>query len=327
MKKALTLTFGLFIIATAVFGQAKRYALLEHFTNTLCSTCASQNPGLFSTISVETNPDLHHISYHWQVPYATCIYYQTNPAPQTERANYYNIPGSPRVTLNGAAHTGTPYITPPIIQAAATTSPISVKVSETVGTIGASRTVTVKIKSVGSIPSGNHKLYVAVVEKKTNYASPNGETVHYNVFRKFLTNSSGNDIGLTANEQSIFFDYIPDLGTSAQLYVVAWVQNATTKEVLNSGTRFDGVTATEEASIDHQITVYPNPTTEKTCITFDKLTPQYLTVQNLMGDILMSVKLTNSMTYDLNLSDFAAGVYLVKIKTAEGIGVKKIIKN
>jgi hypothetical protein len=327
MKKALTLAFGLFITATTVFGQAKRYALLEHFTNTLCSTCASQNPGLFSTISVETNPDLHHISYHWQVPYATCIYYQTNPAPQTERANYYNIPGSPRVTLNGAGHTGTAYITPPIIQAAATTSPISIKVSETVGTIGSSRTVTVKIKSVGSVPLGNHKLYVAVVEKKTNYASPNGETVHYNVFRKFLSNSSGNDITLTTNEQAQFFDYIPDLGTSAQLYVVAWVQNATTKEVLNSGTRFDGVTAINDLLVDHQITVSPNPTPEKTRISFDKLTPQYLTVQTITGQVLENVKLTNATTYELNLGQYAAGVYLVKIKSEEGVAVKRIIKN
>jgi hypothetical protein len=327
MKKALTLTFGLFITITTTLAQAKRYALLEHFTNTLCSTCASQNPSMFSTISVETNPDLHHISYHWQVPYANCIYYQTNPIPQSERATYYNIPGSPRVTLNGAAQTGTPYITPPIIQAAATTSPISVKVSETLGTIGLERSVTVKVKSVGAIPAGNHKLYLAVVEKKTNYASPNGETVHYNVFRKFLTNNSGNDITLTANEQSIFFNYIPDLGTSAQLYVVAWVQNATTKEVLNSGTRFDGVTATNELSIDNQITVSPNPTTAKTILTFDKLTPQYLTVQNLTGAVLLSEKLVNSTFYELNLSDFATGVYLLKIKTAEGISVKKIVKS
>jgi hypothetical protein len=328
MKKALTLTFfGLFLVISTAFAQAKRYALLEHFTNTLCSTCASQNPGMFATISVETNPDLHHISYHWQVPYANCIYYQENPTPQTERAAYYNIPGSPRVTLNGAAHAGTSYVTPPIIQTAATTSPISVKVSETLGTTGGARTVTIKIKSVGVIPTGNHKLYVAVVEKKTNYVSPNGEREHFNVFRKFLTNNSGNDITLTANEQSIFFNYVPDLGTSAQLYVVAWVQNTTSKEVLNSGTRFDGVTATNDLSVDTQITVSPNPTTAKTLIRFDKLTPQYLTVYNSMGSILMTEKMTNSTSYELNLSDFSTGVYIVKIKTAEGIGVKKIIKS
>ena len=295
MKKALTLAFGLFLAANSAFGQAKRYALLEHFTNTLCSSCASQNPGMFSTIQVETNSDLHHISYHWQTPYASCLYYQANPAPQNERAAYYNVPGSPRISLNGAANTGTAYVTPPIIQAAATTSPIYVKVSETNATSG--RTATIKVKSVGTIPTGNHKLYVAVVEKTTNYVSPNGERVHHNVFRKFLTASAGNDLTLTANEQSLFFDYLPDLSTSAQLYVVAWVQDPTTKSVLNSGTRFDPTTATNDPSVDSQVALSPNPTTGKTTLTFDKLTPQYLTVQNVAGQTIESVKLSNSTSY------------------------------
>jgi hypothetical protein len=326
MKKALALAFGLFLAATSAFGQAKRFALLEHFTNTLCSTCASLNPGMFSTIQVESNTDLHHISYHWQVPYTNCVYYQANPTPQNERAAYYGVPGSPRVSLNGASNTSTSNITTSAVQAAALTSPISIKVSETTAASG-TRTATVKIKGVGTIPTGTYKLHIAVVEKKTNYASPNGETVHYNVFRKFLTASGGNDITLTASEQLIFFDYVPDLATSSQLYVVAWVQSVPTKEVLNSGTRFDPTTATEEPSVDSQVALSPNPTTGKTTVFFDKLTPQYLTVQNVSGQTIEDVKLSNSTSYELNMSNFAAGIYIVKIKSAEGVAIKKVVKN
>ena len=326
MKKGLTLALSLFLITTTAFGQAKRYALLEHFTNTRCGTCASLNPSLFTTIKVETNADLHHISYHWQTPYANCLYYQANPAPQNERAAYYNVPGSPRVSLNGAAQTQTVFITPPIVEAAAATSPISVKVSENLGTTGGSRTVTIKVKSVAGTINGNFRLYVAVVEKKTNYESPNGETVHYNVFRKFLTASSGNDITLTANEQSIFLDYQPDLATSAQLYAVAWVQNVTTREVLNSGTRFDGLTATNDLEVGNSITVFPNPTTGKTTLTFDKRTPQYLTVQNVAGQVLETVKGFNSTSYELDMSKYSAGIYFLKIKSEAGTTIKKVVK-
>jgi hypothetical protein len=324
MKRGLTLAFGLLLAATATFGQAKRYALLEHFTNTLCSTCASQNPGFFTTNQIETNPDVHHISYHWRVPYLNCIYYQGNPTPQDARAAYYNIPGSPRISINGATETGLAYVTPPIIQAAATTSPIYVKVAETTGL---ARTATIKVKAVGTVPTGTFKLYAAIVEKKTNYVSPNGETVHYNVFRKFLTSNIGDNITLTASEQSAFFDYTPDLGATAQLYVVAWVQNETTKEVLNSGTRFDLGTGTQDVSVDTQVAISPNPTTGKTMLTFDKVTPQYLTVQNIAGQVVDNIKLTNSTSYELNLSNYAAGLYIVKIKTEEGVAVKRIIKN
>ena len=326
MKKMMTLAFGLFLATTTLFGQAKRYALLEHFTNTLCSSCASQNPSFFTTIKVETNTDLHHISYHWRTPYINCVYYQANQIPQDARADYYGVPGSPRASLNGATQTGLAYITPPIIQDAATTSPIYVKVSETTNA-NLSRTVSIKVKSVGTVPTGPFKLYVAVVEKKTTYVSPNGEREHFNVFRKFLTANDGNNMTLSSTEQTIFLDYTPDLGAAAQLYVVAWVQNTTTKEVLNSGTRFDGVTATDEVSVDNQVALSPNPTTGKVTLRFDKLTPQYLTVQNVAGQIVDNVKLSNSTSYELNLSNLAAGVYIVTIKSEEGIAVKRVVKN
>ncbi len=327
MKRLLTLILCVFLTINATFGQAKRYALLEHFTNTLCSSCASQNPGLFSTIKVEANTDLHHISYHWQVPYVNCVYYQANTLPQEERAAFYNIPGSPRVSLNGAANIGTTSVTLASISAAATTSPIYVKVAENAGTTGGTRTATIKIKAEGTAPAGNLKLFVAVVEKKTNYASPNGETVHHNVFRKFLTSSAGNAITISAVEQTLLFDYTPDLATASQLYVVAWVQDITTKAVINSGTRFDGVTATHEASVDAQISVSPNPTSGKTLLTFDKLTPQYLTVENVAGQVLNNVKLSNSISYDLDLTNFSAGIYVIKIKSEEGVAIKKVVKN
>jgi Secretion system C-terminal sorting domain/Outer membrane protein Omp28 len=324
MKKTFTLAFALFLTITAVFGQAKRYVLLEHFTNTNCSVCASQNPSFFTTIQVETNPNAHHISYHWRTPYLNCVYYQVNPVRQDARADYYGLPGSPRVVANGATNTSLMSVTLASINAAAT-SPIYVKVTENTG---ASRTAVVKVKWVTTPPAGTYVLHVAVVEKKTSYASPNGETVHYNVFRKFLTAAAGDNIptNITA-EQTISFGYPADVGVEAQLYTVAWVQNTVTKEVLNSGTPFDLGTATEDVSVDNQVAVSPNPTTGKMLINFDKLTPQNLTVQNLEGQVLDNVKLSNSTSYELNLSNYAAGIYILKIKSAEGVAVKKIVKN
>jgi Secretion system C-terminal sorting domain/Outer membrane protein Omp28 len=325
MKKATTLALGLLLAATAAFGQAKRYVLLEHFTNTLCSTCASQNPAFFSTIQVETNPNVHHISYHWRTPYLNCIYYQASPTRQDARADYYGILGSPRVSVNGGANTALSAVTLAGINAAATTSPISIKVTENTG---ASRNAVIKVKWATTPPTGTYVMHVAVVEKKTTYVSPNGEAVHHNVFRKFLTTVAGENIptNITA-EQTISFGYPADVGVEAQLYTLVWVQNTATKEVLNSATKFDPTTATEEVSVDNQVSLSPNPTTGKTTLTFDKLTPQYLTVQTITGQVLDNVKLTNSTTYDLNLAQYAAGIYLVKIKSEEGVAVKRVVKN
>ncbi|MDZ7878175.1 MAG: T9SS type A sorting domain-containing protein [Saprospiraceae bacterium] len=326
MKKVTTLSLVFLLTATIAFGQAKRYVLLEHFTNTLCSSCASLNPGLFSAIQVETNTNVHHISYHWRTPYSTCLYYQASPTRQDARADYYGIPGSPRVSSNGGSNTSLSAVTLAGITAAATTSPISVKVTENTGT---NRAVVVKVKWATTPPAGTYVMHVAVVEKKTNYLSPNGESVHHNVFRTFLTTAAGEPIQTnTQTEQTINYTYpSANLGVESQLYTVAWVQNTTTKEVLNSGTKFDPTTATEEVSVDNQVEVSPNPTTGKTTLTFNKLTPQYLTVQTLTGQVVESVKLSNTTTYDLNLAQFAAGIYLVKIKSEEGVAIKRIVKN
>lgn len=326
MKKVTTLAFGLFLTASTLFGQAKRYVLLEHFTNTLCSSCASQNPSFFTTINVETNPDVHHISYHWRTPYQNCVYYQDNKIPQDARADYYSVPGSPRVSSNGGAQTSLSAVTQATIAAAATTSPLSIRVSEATNA-NQSRTVSVRVKTVGSVPTSSYRLHVALVEKKTTYVSPNGEREHFNVFRQFLTATDGNSITLSANEQTIFFDYAPNLATSAQLYAVAWVQNMSNKEVLNSATRFDAATSTDDISVDNQVTASPNPTTGKVTLMFDKLTPQYLTVQNTSGQIIENVKLSKSANYELNLTNLAAGVYIVKVKSEEGIAVKRVVKN
>jgi Secretion system C-terminal sorting domain len=324
MKKCFTFVLICALSTTFSFAQTKRYALLEHFTNTWCSTCATQNPSLFSSLRIETNTDLHHISYHWRTPYPNCSYYQINPAPQDARADFYGVLGSPRAVLNGAANTSLTYITPPIVEAAALTSPISIKVSETVGL---TRTATIKVKSVGTVPTGTFKMYAALVEKKTNYNSPNGESVHYNVFRKFITSNNGDNITLSSAEQSFFIDYVPDFGILGDTYIVAWVQNTATKEVLNSGTKFDGLSPTNEAENAAQMSISPNPTTGKIQLTFEKRTPQYLTVFNTSGQVLENVKQFNSTSYDLDLARFPSGIYMLKIQFAEGVVIKRIVKN
>ena len=141
---------------------------------------------------------------------------------------------------------------------------------------------------------------------------------------QFITANSGDNITLSSAEQSILLSYTPDLGATGQLYVVAWVQNSTTKEVLNSGTQFDLGTATTEVSTDNQVALSPNPTTGKTILTFDKLTPQYLTVQNMAGQVLESVKLSNSTSYELNVANLASGVYIGRL-TING-GSEKFFK-
>lgn len=330
MKKLLTLSLATTLAISISFAQAKKYVLVEHFTNTYCSICASQNPGFFSRIAVETNTKIHHIAIHSSVPYQQCPYYQANKLEQDARKDFYGLTSTPRASLNGAALVSAGNITAANIDAAANgTSPIEVKVSETTGT---NRTATVTLKAVGTVPTANYRMYAAIVEKKINFNANNGETVHYNVLRKFIAyggelGSSGFAVTPLSTLQTFSFPYAITSGWSeSQIYVVAWVQNEATKEVLNSGTRFDVQSATDEPSIDAFVKVSPNPTSGKTTISFTQVTPQYLTIQNAVGQVLETRKLVNNTPVDLDLSNFATGVLFVKIQGVEGTAVKRVVK-
>jgi Outer membrane protein Omp28/Secretion system C-terminal sorting domain len=328
MKKVFTIIS--FFCTLTVFGQAKKYALVEHFSNTLCSICAGTNPSFFSTVKVETNPNMHHISYYSAIPYSTCKFYVANKIPQDARATYYGLPGTPRASINGQALTALGNITEATVtQNAGSNALVSVNVTEV---IGGTNTATIKVKAFQNIPTATYRLFVALVEKKVSYSAPNGEPTHYNVFRKFINlNGEAGDVVAAINtgaEITAAFSYTLDASwVATQIYAVAWVQNPTTKEVLNSGTRFDITSAVEEKpSIDAQVAVSPNPTIGKSLLTFDKLTPQYLTISNIAGQVFQNVRLAQSNSYELDIADLPKGIYIVKVYAKEGIALKKIVK-
>ena len=330
MKKSFTLGFCLMAIPLSIFAQnVKKYVLMEHFTNTFCSTCAASNPSFYTTIKIETNTDVHHLAIHPDIPYTQCPLYQANTTEQVKRKTFYAIPGTPRVCINGAANASVGSVTTASLAAdVAKTSPLSVKVKEISGTAG--RTATITVKPVGDVAAAEYRLFVAIVEKKLNFAANNGESIHYDVFRKFLTSADGDAYTMPAKgvEASLNFNYTPVAPWVAdQVYVLAFIQNMTTKEVLNSGTKFDVTSATDEPQLDNQLSVSPNPTNGTFQYKFEGLTPQYLTITNIIGQVVLSKN--NEAIFnngELSLANQPSGIYYLTIKAKEGLAVKKIVK-
>ena len=243
MKKNGLLLSVLVLAALNAAAQAPKYVLFEHFTNTRCGVCGGTNPTFYQNIAINTNPKLHHIAIHPSIPYPACVLYQANTAPQDARASFYGLPGTPRVAINGANTVSAGSVTAANVDNAycATCSPVEVRVTETTNA-NTTRTATIRVRSVGAPPSGSFKLYAAVVEKNLYYNAPNSETVHHNVFRQFLTASSGDALALATqgNETTVTLNYgVNGNWVASEIYVLAWLQNETTREVLNSGTKFD----------------------------------------------------------------------------------------
>lgn len=247
MKK-FTSTYILIVLgmlsATSFAQVAKKYVIFEHFTQASCGPCASQNPAFQDNILKKNEGLIHHMAVHTSWP-GTDPMYTHNSSQSTEMVNYYGITGVPTMIMLGNKFSGSPAtVSQDMVDSEVLSgSPIQILVSD-VDNAG-TRDVKVTVKTVGTVPAGNYVLKIAVVEKEIVYPSApgsNGEKEFPNVFRKMLTSTSGNTVTIPSNGSSADFNYTYTYDAawnSANIYVLAWVQNSDTKEILNSGSTLD----------------------------------------------------------------------------------------
>lgn len=91
--------------------------------------------------------------------------------------------------------------------------------------------------------------------------------------------------------------------------------------------RITAATLNSESFLASKFNIYPNPVNDIISISSDNLMFDNISLTDINGRLIKET-VTNSVTnYNLNISDLNSGVYFMKIKTAEGILDKKIIKN
>ncbi len=320
--------FGYFLSLTAQ-SQAPRYVFLEHFTNSRCPICASRNPGFYNAID-DYPTQIHHISIHPPVPYSNCVFHLANTQENSAWAGWYNISGTPRVALNGALlPAGNPLLPVATLQNALNqTSNLHVKVEESGS--GANRTATVRVYTLGAIPAGNYKLFAAVAEKKINLQTPNGEPVHHDVFRDMLPDMNGQNF--TPAAQGSFaeftFNYTLAAGWNAdEIYVLAFVKNMGTGEVLNSGTKFDPVFTSVQEQVVQNVTIWPNPAAGRALVQMPpQETAESIELFDLSGRSVRASFVQSSATLELALDGFSGGVYLIRITGKNGVYQGKLVK-
>lgn len=310
------------------FGQAKRYIFLEHVTNSNCGVCGASNPGFYNTIKPYEG-SYHHLAIHPKFPYVSCVFYQANKSEQDQRVSFLGASSTPTVYINGLIKKSASSVTKSILDAElAKTSPIEVLVKET-GT--SNREVTVEIKTVGIKPAGNNfKVFAAIAEKVRNQATPNGEKVHYDVFRKFISATNGDPINLAENGSSVnlSFNYSVNAAwVESETYLLVWVQDETSKEVLNSGNKFDLTTSSRDLSASDVKILY-NPVRINLSIQLNKnLDGGKYILLNIMGQVLTQGIITsNNNRLDIPVSHFESGMYLVRLESKGQKVTKRWIK-
>lgn len=328
MKKIfLFLLFALVCQALLAQSPVKKYVLLEQITNSRCSICKSKNPAFYSLIGqAQYAADVHHISYHPSFPYSNCVFYQANTTENNARAALYGAQSTPQLALNGTLQSPVgPLLPEAALQAKLNqTSPVYLQVTETAGV------ATINIRTMGDAPASGYKLYAALVEKTINLTTPNNEAVHYNVFRKMLPNINGVAFTPAALGQTVSFSFTYSINPAwnpNELYVVAFLQNPTTKDVLNSGTKFDAVvSATSDAARPESLRIVPNPVGDHAVAQIGDDQTEQVEVFGSNGQRTLVAFSSEQSMVSFSTMAFAPGLYFLKITGKKGVYTGKMVK-
>lgn len=242
MKKLYTMAMAM-AVATLSLGQSQRLCLLEEYTQASCPPCAALNPALNAILASNTSKVVS-IKYQTNWPGVDPMNTQT----QTwvgPRVTYYGITGVPNICFDGnVLQKASPTtLTQSVIDSRyATTSPFDVEVAHQYNATFDSISITIEITATQAA-SGTLVLQTALVEEEVLFCTPpgtNGEKDFYGVMRQMLPSATGTALAnswTAGTSQTVTFNvavpsYVYD---KKQLAVVAFIQNNTNKEVLQSG--------------------------------------------------------------------------------------------
>lgn len=211
-----------------------RTTLMELFTATWCGYCAAYGPNADRAYD-ELGPQ-QVILLRDQVGQDGLDTDETN-----ARANFYGVTGVPTLYVNGLyAYSPAPANYSAFVQRIRDMNSVAalfqVSVSAQVQGTTSQGTAAIEVKSLTSSGYGNLHLIVALFEKVVTYQGTNGVKTHRFVVRDYLFGETGEQVGL-AGFQTRQFSYpltLPNGSNPADFGIAAWIQDFSTKEILQA---------------------------------------------------------------------------------------------
>ena len=309
--------------------------VVEHFTNTRCSVCASRNPGFYDALA--TNTDMIHIAYHPSSPYSACLFSTQNKAQNDARTNFYDIyGGTPRFMINSVEKSSSEVQSSNVYEEFKTqTTPVDLKAN--VAKFGTDEIeISFDIKILANNNFGNIKYFVALVEDTVWYDAPNGEKIHYDVFRKSLTSTS-NLPGFKLPElEGNLFSYSDKIKTEtfwnlSRLYAIVILSDNNKKIIQAAKSTLynpNVLSSTEiHSDADSNLSISPNPANHQIFVksTKDELITE-IQLLNGFGQMVLSLQ-SYEAEQMIDLRGIQSGYYFIRVINSQGIFVKKLIKN
>lgn len=311
MKQKLLFLFT--FLSLGIFAQTPRAIVVEHFTNSRCSICASRNPALFSNMASQGG--VMHIAYHPSSPYSNCIFSQHNASENDARTNYYGIyGGTPRIVINGVVtnkqFSDQTLFTPHENQM----SSFDVRVSHQTTTDSILVRLVIEKVSAGAT---TYNLTLGLAEDTIHYNAPNGEDTHRNVFREFAEHNL--PLAAPVVGDSVVYNYkIERRGAwnPDAIFAFALLQDDATDALLQAGASeamSSSSVGMPDMSADN-FRVYPVPAIDR--VRFDKFV--HFRVVDLTGKVVRE-----GFSDEFNVSALPEGLYLLNVNIQ---GVNKTLR-
>jgi hypothetical protein len=284
--------------------------LIEKFTSSTCSPCASYNASTFNPYYTAQNQNFNYIAYQMNWPGTGDIYYT---AEGGVRRDYYGVNAITSLWIDGAEYSTSN------AQAALTTHVNTEATKPAYFGLTANRNLTggnaVVNYNITPYITGSYVLHAAVIEKTTtgNIGS-NGETSFKHVMMKMVPNASGTTIACTAGtplsgQITASIATGTNIEENSDLEVIVFIQNPTTKEILQS------FTATNALSLEDntfaKVKLYPNPASNS--IQFANIEEATIMITDVTGKVVLQSAGVDENSI-INVSHLNSGIYLVNIK-------------
>jgi hypothetical protein len=121
---------------------------------------------------------------------------------------------------------------------------------------------------------------------------------------------------------------VPLAAYSGTIRLAFWATNGTVPDAVDNNFYVDNFTIDGTAGTDSPealgFTYYPNPTQD--VVSFNALEPiSRIAVRNMLGQVIQDTKI-DALYTQINLATYAAGMYLIEVKTAGRTNIVRIIK-
>ncbi|PHR46733.1 MAG: hypothetical protein COA32_09635 [Fluviicola sp.] len=318
------------ITLTSTAQEVAKTIIVEHYTNTYCSACASRNPGFYTNLN--NHPEVLHIAYHPSSPYSACPLSQHNVSENDARTNFYNIyGGTPRLVVQGnVIPPGDDYSSSVLFDPYENqTTPFQLSTSIAQNTSLDSVVVSVTITKTAASVLDSLDLYTAIVEETLNFDASNGENVHHDVFRKSAAGEQPIRIELPEiiGEDTVitFRAIIDDEWNGNELKAISILQDDQKQvEQANESALISYTASLTKQSLEN-IELYPNPTTGKVFVKTNSEMIEHVIIYSITGQEIINKVVASGQT-TIDLSNENQGVYICRVYTSKGIVTKRLIR-